>query len=116
MKKYNPEGKFTKFETREDWEKIELNNDSTHMIACCDCGLVHKMAVSYRDGKIGLAFERDELETQHRRNFFNPDQTRKNDAPIVNRYHREVWGLNKRIEDLLDELIIEKSRTNLKEI
>ena len=57
-----------KFIQREDGDVIELKSGQMHAVACCDCGLVHRMAVAIEEnGKIGIAFERDEEETIKRR-------------------------------------------------
>jgi uncharacterized Zn finger protein len=56
------------YEKVKDGEGFEVEPGNIHMIACCDCGLVHKMAIAIEDnGNIGLAFERDEQETQKQR-------------------------------------------------
>jgi hypothetical protein len=53
-----------------DGEGIEVKPGDCHMIACCDCGLVHKMGVAIEgNGNIGLAFEVDEEETERQRNI-----------------------------------------------
>jgi len=57
-----------KFIQREDGEGFEVKPNTIHMITCCDCGLVHKMAVAIEEnGKVGVAFEQDEEETKKRR-------------------------------------------------
>lgn len=92
-----------KFIQRKDGEGFSIKNGDIHYVACCDCGLVHKMAVVSKGDDVGLAFERDEGETNKRRLYNKEDGTLNNQAPIVDKYHRETWGLSKRIEDLLDD-------------
>jgi predicted RNase H-like HicB family nuclease len=51
-----------------DGEGFEMELGTSHMIACCDCGLVHQMAIAKEtNGMIGLAFKVDEEETTNRR-------------------------------------------------
>lgn len=61
-----------KYIQRQDNEEIELKPKEIFRSACCDCGLVHDMAVAAEDnGNIGLAFRRDNRATaQLRRHRF----------------------------------------------
>ena len=58
-----------KYINREDCEGIEIDPKiGVHRIACCDCGLVHDMAVAVEEnGNIGLAFKRNNRATSQRR-------------------------------------------------
>ena len=62
-----------KYIQREDYDGFEVEGEGLHRISCCDCGLVHDMAVAIEDnGKIGLAFKRNNRATaQIRRYRFN---------------------------------------------
>lgn len=47
------------YEQLSDGDSFEIPNNSVFRFACCDCGLVHRIAV-VTDGKIiGIALERD---------------------------------------------------------
>ncbi len=50
-----------KYIKREDYDGIEIDpRVGLHRFSCCDCGLVHDMAVAMEDnGNIGLAFKRN---------------------------------------------------------
>lgn len=51
-------------------DKLELNpKGETIKFACCDCGLTHNIAFALEDnGKIGMAWERNEKQTKQNRN------------------------------------------------
>jgi predicted RNase H-like HicB family nuclease len=56
------------FNKVKDGEGFEMELGTQHMIACCDCGLVHRMAIAREsNGNIGLAFTVDEEETNIQR-------------------------------------------------
>jgi uncharacterized Zn finger protein len=42
-------------------------------VACCDCGLVHKMRFRVRDGQVQLMADRDERRTGQRRRHHFPN-------------------------------------------
>lgn len=54
-----------KYVPLEDGDGLSLENGEVFFLSCCDCGLVHKMAVvSQKRGKeIGLALMRDKRRT-----------------------------------------------------
>lgn len=43
----------------------------THSMACCDCGLVHKIQIKAADGKIYMMAVRDKRATATRRKKLN---------------------------------------------
>ena len=54
----------TKYEKFNDCEGPILEDGEIFRFACCDCGLVHSMAVAREeDGRIGLAFKRENRHT-----------------------------------------------------
>lgn len=51
-----------------DGEGISLRSSQVFMFACCDCGLVHDIAlVARRGGHIGMAVKRNKRATAERR-------------------------------------------------
>lgn len=51
-----------------DGEGISLRSGQTFKFACCDCGLVHDVAlVARRGGHIGMAVKRNKRATNARR-------------------------------------------------
>ena len=59
-----------KYPTLNANESIEIKSGTVLRLACCDCGLVHRIAfVSDKKGNIGMAMERNNNSTtQLRRN------------------------------------------------
>ena len=49
--------------------RIELKSSGEKFsLSCCDCGLVHEIAVAIeKDGKIGMVIRRDQKRTEQRR-------------------------------------------------
>ena len=57
-----------KYRVIEDGGFIEIKPGTIQKISCCDCGLVHNMAVAIGDnGDVGLAFKINERATGQRR-------------------------------------------------
>jgi hypothetical protein len=53
-----------KYPTLQDGEGITLKSKEAFFLSCCDCGLVHKIAlVASRSGEIGFALMRDKRRT-----------------------------------------------------
>ena len=52
---------------------FEFEKDGDYIrIACCDCGLVHNIGIAIEDnGKIGVAFERNNRSTGQLRRYRN---------------------------------------------
>lgn len=61
-----------KYVQRKDGEGFTIPNKTPYKLACCDCGLVHQIAIAapgLRKGvKIGFAAKRDNRATAARRN------------------------------------------------
>ena len=53
--------------SRVDGEGFEVPLGEIYRLACCDCGLVHDVVWEYEDGKLGMAAQRNEVETAKRR-------------------------------------------------
>ena len=60
-----------KYDRLEDGGRIEVQAPGQVIrLACCDCGLVHRVAVAMEDnGNIGLAFTRDKRATAQKRRY-----------------------------------------------
>lgn len=60
-----------KYAQRKDGEGFTIPNKTTYKLACCDCGLVHKIVIAapgLRKGvKIGFAAKRDNRATAAKR-------------------------------------------------
>jgi len=57
-----------KYKQREDYEGIEVEPGTLFRFSCCDCGLVHDMAIAVEDnGNFGLCFKRNNRATAQRR-------------------------------------------------
>lgn len=52
---------------RKDGEGFEVKPGEVFKLACCDCGLVHQVAIVIEDGKVGFAAKRDNRATGQRR-------------------------------------------------
>jgi len=57
------------YKLREDGEGFEVPLGEVYKLACCDCGLVHRVAFAVEDGKLGMAVERDNRATGQRRRY-----------------------------------------------
>lgn len=54
-----------KYRQRYDGDSWTIPSETIHRIVCCDCGLVHDMALASEDGKpIGIAFRRNAEATE----------------------------------------------------
>jgi len=63
----------TSYTQRKDGEGWEVQPGKVFKLACCDCGLVHRVVIVVEDGKVGMAAERDNRATgQRRRQRKNP--------------------------------------------
>lgn len=64
-----------------DGQTVELDNEEVFYFSCCDCGLVHKVCIAIeRNGKIGIAMER------------NLEQTRR--SRLTNKIRTNLWLLS----------------------
>lgn len=55
------------YKSLSDGEWTELDNED-HKIACCDCGLIHKLEGKVTDNKVSIRFFRENRSTgQYRR-------------------------------------------------
>lgn len=61
----------TKYIQRYDGEGFEVPVDEIYRIRCCDCGLVHDVAFSIVDGKLGMAARRNNRSTGQARRRLN---------------------------------------------
>lgn len=50
-----------------DCEGVEFKSGEIFKLACCDCGLVHRVALVSSGKKIGLAMQRDKRATAAKR-------------------------------------------------
>lgn len=57
----------SRYTQRLDGEGWEVKSGEAFKLACCDCGLVHQVAIVSEDGKIGIAAKRDNRATGQRR-------------------------------------------------
>lgn len=83
----------TKYPKFNDCEGVLLDPDEEYFrFACCDCGLVHTMAVVPEgDGKIGVAFKREPRATaQLRRHEFGYLQQGRGKSYAMSRTSRTV--------------------------
>lgn len=56
-----------KYEQLIDGKGISLRSGQVLKFACCDCGLVHDMALVARKGWVGMAVKRNKRATARRR-------------------------------------------------
>ena len=58
----------TRYQILNDGEGLEVDSGQVIRFACCDCGLVHLIALAIeQNGKIGFAVKRDNRATAQRR-------------------------------------------------
>jgi len=57
----------TKYIQRDDGEGWSVKPGQVFKLACCDCGLVHRVVIVVENGEIGIAAERDNRATGQRR-------------------------------------------------
>ena len=57
----------TKYKQRVDGEGFNVPLGEVYKLACCDCGLVHRVVFVVEEGKLGMATERDNRATGQRR-------------------------------------------------
>lgn len=62
-----------KYYQQSDGEWVEPTND--YKMACCDCGLIHKMEFRVRKGKVQFRAFRDNRATAQRRRKINQPPT-----------------------------------------
>ncbi len=55
------------YKQRFDGEGFELPVGEVYKLACCDCGLVHRVVYVVEGGKLAMAAERDNRATGQRR-------------------------------------------------
>lgn len=59
----------TRYVQRKDGEGWTVQPGRIFRIACCECGLVHDMAVAVVDGEVGIAARRNNRATALRRRW-----------------------------------------------
>jgi len=59
------------YKQRKDGEGFEIPLGEIYKLACCDCGLVHRVVFVVEDGRLGMAAERDNRATGQRRRHIN---------------------------------------------
>lgn len=59
----------TRYKQRKDGEGFVVPLDQIYRLACCDCGLVHDIVLSYDEqtGELGMATRRNNRATSQRR-------------------------------------------------
>lgn len=59
----------TRYKQRQDGEGFVVPRDEIFRLACCDCGLVHDIVISYdkETGELGMATRRNNRATAQRR-------------------------------------------------
>ena len=59
----------TRYKQRKDCEGFVVPLDQIYRLACCDCGLVHDIVLSYDEqtGELGMAARRNNRATAQRR-------------------------------------------------
>ena len=59
----------TRYKQRKDGEGFVVPLDQIYRLACCDCGLVHDVVLSYdqQTGELGMATRRNNRATAQRR-------------------------------------------------
>ena len=59
----------TKYKQRKDGEGFVVPLNEIYRLACCDCGLVHDIVLSYdkETGELGMATKRNNRATAQRR-------------------------------------------------
>ena len=57
----------SRYTQQKDGEGWEVKPGEIFKLACCDCGLVHQVAIVIEDGKVGIAAKRDARATGQRR-------------------------------------------------
>ena len=62
-----------KYKQQKDGDRLEFNPaGDIWRIACCDCGLVHDVALAIeKNGKIGIAIEQNKRATGQKRRWNN---------------------------------------------
>lgn len=63
----------TRYKQRKDGEGFVVPLDEVYRLACCDCGLVHDIVLSYdkETGELGMATKRNNRATAQRRRNMN---------------------------------------------
>ena len=56
-----------KHESTKNGEPIIWQDGWFHSLQCCDCGLIHKVAMSITKNKVEVKFYRDDYDTQKHR-------------------------------------------------
>lgn len=66
----------TRYKQRQDGEGFVVPQDEVFRLACCDCGLVHDIVVSYDKDtdELGMATKRNNRATAQRRRHIAPDR------------------------------------------
>lgn len=61
----------TRYKQRQDGEGFIVPLDKIYRLACCDCGLVHDIVLSYdkKLNRLGMATKRNNRATAQRRRF-----------------------------------------------
>ena len=59
----------TRYIQRQDGEGFVIPKDEVFRLACCDCGLVHDIVISYdeKSNELGMATKRNNRATAQRR-------------------------------------------------
>lgn len=58
-----------RYTQRIDGEAFTVPAEQITLLACCDCGLVHRVVYATGDGVVGIAAERDNRRTAQRRRW-----------------------------------------------
>ena len=63
----------TRYKQRKNGEGFVVPLDEVYRLACCDCGLVHDIVLSYdkETGELGMATKRNNRATAQRRRNMN---------------------------------------------